>query len=230
MSRNKKEELTKFHRSCIATAAGRLFLEKGIEKTTMDDISKEADYSKATIYVYFKNKDEIYNMIVYNSMKMLQDRIKKAISENEDLFDRYFGICNELACYQEEYPLYFESSVGEINVDLESEETPQVFHDIFMVGEEINEDIGTFLLEGINQGIVRSDIQIPQTAFIFWASIAGMIRMTGQKQKFIKKTMDSSIKEILKYGFETLLLSVLTKEAAKSYHPSTEFKIKEVFL
>lgn len=229
MSRNKKEELIKFHRSCIIAAAERLFLEKGIEKTTMDDISKEADYSKATIYVYFKNKDEIFNMIVYNSMKMLQDRIKKAISEKEDLFEQYFGICNELACYQDEYPLYFESSVGEINVALELEETPQVFHDIFMVGEEIKKYIGTFLLEGINQGIVRSDIQIPQTAFMFWASIAGMIRMTGQKQKFIKKTMDISKNELLQYGFETLLRSILTKHATKSYYPSTDLKNK-VFL
>ena len=227
---NKKEELTKFHRNCISTAAERLFLEKGFEKTTMDDISKEADYSKATIYVYFKNKDEIYNMIVYKSMRMLQERIKKAISQNENLLERYFGICNELACYQEDYPLYFESSVGEINVDIELEETPQVFHDIFIVGEEINEDIGTFLLEGINQGIVRSDIQIPQTAFMFWASIAGMIRMTGQKQKFIKKTMDISKNELLQYGFETLLRSILTKQATKNYYQPADLINKEVLL
>ncbi len=215
MKSNKKEELAKFHRSCIVDAAEHLFSEKGIEKTTMDDISKEADYSKATIYVYFKNKNEIYNTIVYNSMKMLLDRIKKALSESENLFERYFGICNELARYRDENPLYFESAMGEINVDLELEETPQVFRDIFHIGEEINKEIGAFFLEGIDQGVVRSDILIPQTVFLFWASIAGIIRMAGEKQKYIEKAMGVSKNQFLKYGFETLLRSILTDEAIK---------------
>jgi len=215
MKPHKKEELAKFHRSCIITAAERLFLEKGIEKTTMDDISKEADYSKATIYVYFKSKDEIFNTIVYNSMNMLLERIKKAISQGEDLFGQYFGICNELSCYRDEYPLYFESTLGDINVELELEETPQVFRDIFNVGEEINKEIGIFFQNGIDQGLIRSDIHIPQTVFLYWASIAGLIRMTGQKQKFIEKSMGVSKNEFLQYGFKTLLFSVLTEEAKK---------------
>jgi len=215
MKLHKKEELAKFHRNCIITAAEQLFLKKGIEKTTMDDISKEADYSKATIYVYFKSKDEIFNIIVFNSMKMLLERIKKAISEGEDLFGQYFGICNELSCYREEYPLYFESTLGEINIDLELEETPQVFRDIFNVGEEIDKEIGVFFQNGIDQGLIRSDIHIPQTVFLYWACIAGVIRMTGQKQKFIEKTMGVSKNEFLQYGFETLLNSVLTEKARK---------------
>ncbi len=55
----KAEKLETFHRDNIANAAERLFSIKGIEKTSKDQISKEADYSKSTIYVYFKNKDEI---------------------------------------------------------------------------------------------------------------------------------------------------------------------------
>lgn len=58
MGRRKKEP--KFvHREKIASAAQRLFMEKGIEAASMDDIAKAAGYSKATLYVYFKNKEEI---------------------------------------------------------------------------------------------------------------------------------------------------------------------------
>ena len=56
---SKKQALTEFHRGSILAAAERLFTEKGTEKTTMDDIAREAEYSKATLYVYFQSKEEI---------------------------------------------------------------------------------------------------------------------------------------------------------------------------
>mgnify|MGYP003598766921 CR=1 FL=1 len=43
----------------IALAAMDIFCEKGIALTTIDDIAKSAGVAKGTIYLYFKNKEEI---------------------------------------------------------------------------------------------------------------------------------------------------------------------------
>ena len=59
-----KEHLVRFHQQNILAAAEKLFSEKGVCQTTMDDISRAAEYSKSTIYVYFHSKDEIYNYII----------------------------------------------------------------------------------------------------------------------------------------------------------------------
>ena len=72
MGRRKKEPKS-VHREKIATAASALFMEKGIAATSMDDIAKAAGYSKATLYVYFENKEEIVGILVLNSMKKLYD-------------------------------------------------------------------------------------------------------------------------------------------------------------
>ncbi|MEM1338204.1 MAG: TetR/AcrR family transcriptional regulator [Bacteroidota bacterium] len=50
-----KEEL----RASILNAAKKLFLEKGVEKTTIRNIADKIEYSPGTVYVYFKDKDEI---------------------------------------------------------------------------------------------------------------------------------------------------------------------------
>ena len=50
MARRKKESQS-VHRKNIAMVAEQLFMKKGIENTSMNDISKEAGYSKATLYV-----------------------------------------------------------------------------------------------------------------------------------------------------------------------------------
>mgnify|MGYP003577154587 CR=1 FL=1 len=43
----------------ILKGAKKLFVEKGIEQTTIRNIADEIDYSVGTVYVYFKDKNDI---------------------------------------------------------------------------------------------------------------------------------------------------------------------------
>ena len=52
-----KEEL----KALILEGARKLFLEKGIEQTTIRSIAKSINYSVGTVYVYYKDKDAILN-------------------------------------------------------------------------------------------------------------------------------------------------------------------------
>ena len=45
-------------------AAKRVFSEKGYSKSTMEDIAREAELSPGTLYLYFKNKDELFFSII----------------------------------------------------------------------------------------------------------------------------------------------------------------------
>lgn len=208
----RKKELADFHRESILEVAEVLFEIKGIEKTTMNDIARVADYSKATLYVYFENKEEIVSCIIWKSMKMLYDRIQRSVNKDNDLFEKYYGICNELTSYCDEYPLYFETVLQEINVDFENQNTPSVFRDIFDLGELINEELAVFFQDGIQQSILRPDLQIKQVVFIFWSSLSGIIHMAFKKQKYIEQTMGVTKQEFLKYSFDTLLRSILVEE------------------
>lgn len=81
----KKEHLVRFHQQNILAAAEKLFSEKGMCQTTMDDISRAAEYSKSTIYVYFHSKDEIYNYIIHSYMCSLRDTLRDCIRETRIL-------------------------------------------------------------------------------------------------------------------------------------------------
>jgi AcrR family transcriptional regulator len=58
--RAKEKEALK---ALILKGAKKLFLEKGIEQTTLRNIADEIDYSVGTIYVYFKDKNEILHAL-----------------------------------------------------------------------------------------------------------------------------------------------------------------------
>jgi len=60
----------------IMNAARKVFSQNGFSKTTMEDIAREAELSPGTLYLYFKNKDELYASLSVEVLKHLLDRLK----------------------------------------------------------------------------------------------------------------------------------------------------------
>lgn len=217
MAESKKAALAQFHRQHILEASERLFSEKGFTKTTMDDIAKAAEYSKATLYVYFKSKDEIINHLTFESMKMLYNRIHEALVRETDFFACYKAICYELVAYQESAPLYFEIISSEINIDIQNPDTPHIFKEIYNVGEQVDLEIGEFIQKGIATGYIKEDLPILPTIFWFWGSLIGIIRIASQKHIYIMKSMSLTKEAFLDYSFKTLLQSILKDGVENAY-------------
>jgi len=209
MGTKKKETLIHFNRSNIIESAKKLFQTKGVEQTTMDDIAKDADYSKSTIYVYFKSKDEIYNSIACEYMNLLKDRLEECTINLDGFEVCYYKICNTIVGFQEQFPLYFETLVGEINVDPEQIEDDNILKEIYNTGEEINDIIAKILQLGIDNQFIRKDIELIPTVFYLWSAISGIILMAERKRKYLELRMGLSLEDYLNYSFKMLLKSII---------------------
>ena len=207
MGRRKKEPRSA-HREKIASAASVLFMEKGIAATSMDDIAKAAGYSKATLYVYFENKEEIVSILALESMKKLYDSIESALAQQESTKARYESICRGLVHYQEEFPFYFKMVLDKINVDFEKGDCLPEEKETWRVGEEINEMIRDFLISGMEKGDLRRDLEILPTIFNFWGMLSGIIRLADKKEEYIKNTVGLSRPQFMEYGFHMLYCSI----------------------
>ena len=211
MGRRKKEPRS-VHRENIVSAASALFMERGIAAASMDDIAKAAGYSKATLYVYFENKEEIVGILALNSMKKLYDYISSALIQHETTKARYDFICRGLVQYQEEFPFYFKMVLDKINIDFESKEYLPEERETYQIGEEINEKIKNFLLSGMEKGDLRGDLEIMPAIFNFWGMISGIIQLAANKEEYIKKSMGLSKEKFLEYGFSLVYHSIAIKE------------------
>ncbi len=211
MARRKKEPKS-IHREKIASAASVLFMDRGIAATSMDDIAKAAGYSKATLYVYFENKEEIVGILVLDSMKKLYNYIVSALEQQETTKEQYNFICRGLVKYQEEFPFYFKIVLDKINIDFESHNYLPEEKETYQIGEEINEKIKEFLISGIDKGDLRSNLKIMPTIFNFWGMLSGLIQLATNKEEYIKKTMGLSKIQFLEYGFYMLYCSIADKE------------------
>ena len=207
MGRRKKEPKC-IHREKIASAASVLFMDKGIAATSMDDIARAAGYSKATLYVYFKNKEELVGILVLDSMKKLYHYIVSALELQETTKEQYNFICRGLVRYQEEFPFYFKMVLDKINIDFENYEYLPEEKETYQIGEEINEKIKEFLRSGMGKGDLRADLKIMPVIFNFWGMLSGLIQLAANKEEYIKKAMGLSKTQFLEYGFHMLYCSI----------------------
>jgi len=203
-----KEALQQFHKDMISSAADRLFQSNGFEKTTMDDIAREADYSKATLYVYFKSKDEIMHHIVLKATKMLKQRIEAGMAVSVDALKQYKAICGELVKFSREFPFYFNSLSETIAADMDSRSSNPVLDEIYLAGEQNNELIGEVIKNGIQQGYFREDMPGLPTGFLFWMTLSGVIRMAKNKETYILTRMGMDNDAFLDFSFRTLIRAI----------------------
>lgn len=77
MGRREREKLQKSVE--ILQAAERLFSEHGFNKVSMEEVAKEAEFSKRTLYQYFSSKDELIAALVIRSFQAFKTFIDKEL-------------------------------------------------------------------------------------------------------------------------------------------------------
>ncbi len=117
-SLDKKQEILK--------AAGECFARYGYEKTTLDDIGRLVGLNKASLYYYYKNKEELFSAVIYRETEALFQAL-------QDMVGRANGCQEQILMYLSERLKYVNEMVNLRNLPLE---TIQKFKPIF---EELNQ-------------------------------------------------------------------------------------------
>lgn len=211
MARRKKQPQS-VHRKNISKIAEKLFIEKGINNTSMNDIANRSGYSKASLYAYFKDKEELIAVLVLESMTKLYEYLNNAVNTKGDFYHRYLKVCEAMLQYHIEYPLYSQMVLMNINIDFERPEFLPEEKETFRVGEKINDLFGTFFCEGIELGIIKKDINIAQTTFAMWGMLTGVIQLSFNKREYITQMIHMQQKEFLDRSFELLYKAIRVEE------------------
>jgi len=192
----RKQRERERRRQQIIVAAKRVFSERGFSKTTMEDIAREAELSPGTLYLYFKNKDELYASLSLRILQYMNIRLEDVKKENdsepaqkidsikEALYDVYqFDpmILINMFHLQSGETLKNISSPLLDNISELSRNSLQILADIF----EDSSDRNTVLTR-----------QPTAVADIVWSLFTGVVlweeskRMSGDDKDYLKHTLD----------------------------------------
>ena len=205
MKEKRKERLTAFNKEAIIKEANRLFLHKGMAKTTMDDIASASGYSKSTIYVYFKSKDDIFQHIILKCVIMIRDRLL----EIRDIPEFYPEVCALLIDIRDKNPVFFDSITGKTILASGANVDP----DVLRQTDETREEIYSIILQRLEKsgvkGIIRDDIDHLQLVYIVWSCIYGIIDMANAKSEYIRKRFKKDRNVFIREGLAQLLRLVI---------------------
>ena len=68
----------------ILIAATQLFQQKGLKKTTMDDIAKSVGMGKSSLYYYYKNKEDVFDQVMLHELDKVRDAVTREMSNQSD--------------------------------------------------------------------------------------------------------------------------------------------------
>jgi len=75
--------LKKSKKITIIKAAQELFARFGFAKTTVDEIARAARMGKATLYHYFRSKEDVFKEVIKKETGILNEKVKEAIDKEE---------------------------------------------------------------------------------------------------------------------------------------------------
>ena len=179
----------------ILEAAKELFFELGFAATSMNQIAKKVELSKGTLYLYFKNKEELYISLLIEGMDLLNEKFSKAIIDKAAWHEKLAAIgwayYKFSLDHQQFFHINFQFHQGEI--------TQNISDDLYQKCRETGVTSLNFLAESIGQGMALNEIKKndPMSiAVVLWGSLTGIILLYEGKDH--RKLMPGSLKNLIK--------------------------------
>ncbi len=103
----RKEREREARRVAILDAAKEIFKEKGFATATMDDIAKQAELAKGTVYLYYKSKEELLIGLVMRALDLMAEVFEEGMAAKESAFEKLLSMGDAYWKFANEYPFYF---------------------------------------------------------------------------------------------------------------------------
>lgn len=177
----------------IFKAAIKVFSQNGYNGTTMDDIAKEANVAKGTLYYHFKSKEEIFKFIINGGMDIISEKLEEISKQDSDSISKLKAVCKAQLSVVYENRDFFKVIMSQ----LWGSQIRQF--DIRRKIEKYINDIEEYVKDAVNEGSIKNG----ETSFMGYG-IFGMLcsasiyELINEDKEKIDEVADSLMEYILK--------------------------------
>ena len=149
-----KEREKEQRREYIVDAAEKLFFSKGYDNVSMNEIAEAVGMNKATLYLYFENKDALYFAIVLRGVRIMNRVFKEKIEPETTGLAKIHASGRAFLEFNRDYPHYykmFRLAGSERFNTLEGPDAAEVAR----LASEVFVMMGQAVAVGISDGTIR---------------------------------------------------------------------------
>lgn len=206
---DRKRQEKEIRRNDIIDAAERVFFAKGFENASMDEVSREAEFSKRTVYIYFNSKEQIYFEIMIRGYRRLIEMIETGFQANppKNALDELHSIFFTFFEFSKNDPEYFKAimeyetkdSAGQPGVKDESKA------ECYRLGELIFGYLSRALQKGVVEGSLHSGLDTEQAALLLWACTIGIYNTGKKKGDYLKNYHGVDSSQFISDSFQLIM-------------------------
>lgn len=173
-ARREREKQQRYNE--IVDAAEKVFLQRGFATTSMDEIARQAQLSRALLYVYFKDKSAILRAVMLRALQSMDARFEAALHSEQVGLKQIEKIGMAYYLFSEEESDYFDL-LTELSTFPAPDEPDAIAEGMAACREHIDAMMVEALQNGIRDGSLDPD-QVDDallTAYILQGSLHGVI-------------------------------------------------------
>ena len=177
----RRQEEKERRRAEILDATEAVAAEVGWDAMTMDQVARKARLSRALLYVYFKDKQDLLFGICERALGVLTQRFAEAVARQKRGLDQMVGIGRAYIAFSQEFPVYFEV-IARCEL-LTPEPTMNTNESSVMLrGDECRGLMVSVVQAGIADGSIRSDAGEPHiVSNVLWGFMHGVLQLASTK-------------------------------------------------
>jgi TetR/AcrR family transcriptional regulator len=162
----------------IADAAERLFFSRRYEDVSMDEIARSVELNKATIYLYFENKETLFATIVLRGIQILREKYQACMEKQVPGIVRVALMGQAYYEFSEEFPDYLRliHFYGSERFSKENPYTAEIGNG-YGACRRILQDA---IREGIDDGTIRADLDPFLTSMYLMISFMGILSLENR--------------------------------------------------
>ncbi len=166
-------------RAEMVDAAEELYAKVGWDAVTMDRVARSARLSRALLYVYFRDKNDLLHAITERALSDLRERFVRAAALHEKGLDQVQAIGRAYVLFQQEKPYRFDACS---RFHAHQAEANPAEDACAAAGDAVIAVIVKALNRGQEDGSIRKELGDPvQVCIMLWAFTHGLIQIATNK-------------------------------------------------
>lgn len=203
---NRKERERERRAALILDAAEEVFKTRGFDSATMDEIAARADYSKGTLYLYFRSKDEIWVALVLRAIADMPDRYRAIAAEPGTGLEVLRRLMSAYHGWVQDHPDHFRIGMSWLLLGFSVAPETSNFDEYRRVIGAMYSVVVATIERGKADGSIRSDADARTLAMQLWGASVGLLLVGHSKDEVARRLPGDFDFDKLAPSFVDLLL------------------------
>lgn len=202
----RKEREKEGRRRAIGRAAKRLIAKHGVEGMSMNQLAEATELNKATLYLYFADKDDLVDAIVCEGLTLLEQEHKKSEGSKLSGLETVLNLASATFSFYRRHAVYFHT----LNHMERRRVTARLETPFAEKGNEVAARIFARMADGVRRGVadgsIRREIDVDRFLVILYAHLYGVAHTVHAKEDIYRdvfgldsEAVEASALEMIEY-------------------------------